>query len=266
MVVTSCADGSKDALKVTVQEFPASYKRTVDTLLGNAGTEVGFVLVSLNGKKRLVYNADRIDSGFLPASTFKIFSSLVFLQEGVITDSTVIKWDSVNRDWDKWNRDMTLKDAFRYSAVWVYQELARELGRARIQYWLTRSDYGNATTGGDIDNFWLEGSLKITPRQQVDFLRKLYRNELPFDAKVQQQVKDLMDMESTDHYSWHYKTGWATKPKSEVVWNVGFIETAGGVYFYALNLEPTDNQSAELRKTLPRKLLKALDIFPVTAR
>ena len=58
----------------------------------------------------LVYNEDRCEQPFSPASTFKILNSLIALETGVIKDENeVIPWDSVKRAYDKWNMDQTLR-------------------------------------------------------------------------------------------------------------------------------------------------------------
>ena len=39
-----------------------------------------------------------------------------------------MKWDVEKRMYDMWNQDLDLTNAFKYSAVWFYQELARRIG------------------------------------------------------------------------------------------------------------------------------------------
>ena len=76
----------------------------------------------------------RIYDRFLPASTFKILHSLIALETGVVSDEThVIPWDRTERDVAAWNRDMNMQEAIACSAVWFYQELARRLGRERME-------------------------------------------------------------------------------------------------------------------------------------
>ena len=82
-----------------------------------------FALLSNSTGNITVYNLERYrDSAYLPASTFKIVNSLIGLQTGVIeNEKMVIKWDSVERPFAAWNRDLTMYDAFRASAVPYYQ-------------------------------------------------------------------------------------------------------------------------------------------------
>ena len=95
-----------------------------------------FTIYDLKNDSKLSYNAERLDSTFLPASTFKIINSMIALETGVIKDEKeIIKWDSLDRGYDKWNRDQNLESGLKYSAVWFYQELARRIGKKKMQHW-----------------------------------------------------------------------------------------------------------------------------------
>ena len=85
-----------------------------------------------------VYNMDRYrDSAYLPASTFKIVNSLIGIETGIVKDSaTIIPWDGIVRKIPEWNRDLKMYEAFKYSCVPWYQELARRIGRNTMQHWL----------------------------------------------------------------------------------------------------------------------------------
>ena len=78
--------------------------------------------------------------------------------------------DGVKRDFDGWNQDQTLRSSMRHSTVWVYQQFAREIGEVREKEYLTRIQYGNADLSGGVDRFWLDGALRISAMEQVDFL------------------------------------------------------------------------------------------------
>jgi len=41
---------------------------------------------------------------------------------------------------------------------------------------------------------WLSSSLKITPFQQIEFIEKLAKNELPFSKESQIKVKDSIKL------------------------------------------------------------------------
>lgn len=198
-----------------------------------------FVLYDLEKDELTISNPERCRTGFLPASTFKIFNSLVALETGVaIGKNFLIKWDGTDHGSAGWNRDHTLESAFKASAYWYYQELARRIGEEQMQFWLNQSEYGNKNLGGGIDQFWLRGELRIEPIAQAQFLARLVKETLPFSKANQQIVKEMMIEKETGGYLFGAKTGWAILPdKTNIGWLVGFILKDGKWYTFATNIE-----------------------------
>ena len=95
-------------------------------------------------------------------------------------ENTVIKWDGKKRYFDEWNKDLNLKEAFNSSAVWYFQEVANKIGREKLDKFVKSISYGNRDTSGEFP-FWLDSSLKISPKQQVKFLRDLFEHNLSVD-------------------------------------------------------------------------------------
>lgn len=80
----------------------------------------------------------------MPASTFKIMNAMIGLETGVIPDENyVIPWDGTQYPVKEWNKDHTLKSAVKYSVVWYFQELARRVGKDKIQHFVDAVGYGN---------------------------------------------------------------------------------------------------------------------------
>ena len=115
-----------------------------------------------------------------PASTYKIPHALIGLETGVITEDTVEKWDGVRHpDQPKWNQDHTVLSAMRPSVLWFFQAMAPRIGAARAHDWLQRFHYGNTDTSGPITQYWINGRLRISPDEQLAFLKKFYDGVLP---------------------------------------------------------------------------------------
>ena len=212
------------------------------------------------------HNPQRNDTPFLPASTYKISHSLIALETGVIKDDVdVLTWDGIKRDLPQWNQDLNLRLAFKYSAVWFYQVLARRIGHQQMQDFVTQMQYGNgnigAATDTDIDRFWLEGELRITPRQQVEFLRRLDRNDLPFSQRSIDLVKDIAITEQTPNYTLRAKTGWATEQTPYIGWYVGYLEQNDNVYFFATNLDTPKEEDLAARLEITRLCLQDLGLL-----
>ncbi len=193
-----------------------------------------------------IYNLKRFkDSAYLPASTFKIVNSLVGLQTGrVRDDSTIIPWDRVVRSNADWNQDLTMKQAFQYSSVPWYQELARRIGRDTMQKWLDSLSYG-ALKGraviNKVDTFWLDNSIKVTADEQLGLVKRLYFGQLPFHKRTMDIVRDIMIQENTPEYKLAYKTGWGNTEQGHAIgWVIGWIEENRHPYFFVLQVESAD--------------------------
>ena len=220
-----------------------------------------FIIHDFKNNKSLVHNSARIDSAYLPASTFKIINSMIALETGVIKDEQeIVKWDGKKRFVSAWNRDHNLETGIKYSVVWMYQELARKIGEERMSQWVKKAEYGNQNIGGEIDLFWLNGDIRITANQQIDFLKRLYLNQLPFEQENQETVKKILIVEQNDTYTIRAKTGWAARIENQIGWYVGYLENENNVYFFALNMDIRNSEEAKKRKEITNKILEILTL------
>ncbi|MCG8701734.1 MAG: hypothetical protein MI922_27020, partial [Bacteroidales bacterium] len=138
-----------------------------------------FVLFNQSENKYIRHNSTFCDSGFIPASTFKIPNALIALEEKVITDTLqVIKWDGREHPVSQWNRDQTLKTAIKYSCVWAFVNIATQIETETYKKYIQKFRYGNQDIKGLSNRFWLQGKLRISANQQVEFLRKMYNYKL----------------------------------------------------------------------------------------
>jgi beta-lactamase class D len=216
----------------------------------------------------LFHDRQRVKTGFIPASTFKILNALVALENGNVTDEfEVIRWDGVDRGLPEWNRDHSLASGMRFSAVWFYQEMARRTGAERMQAWVDRVGYGNGDIGGGIDQFWLTGALRISAREQVGFLRRLADGTLPFRADHQEATRRILLSEDAPDYDLYAKTGWTTRPgQPDIGWYIGWVERHGRRCFFALNIDMPSPQDAPKRPVLARRLLADAGALPASGR
>lgn len=221
-------------------------------------TEGTFVLKDLESGKVFIYNQDRAQERRTPMSTFKIMNSLIGLQVKAVKDEYDVKrWDGIQRPFGVWNQDLALGSAYKYSAVWYYQAMARDIGEQQMQEWIDKCSYGNRDISGGIDRFWLSSTLTISPMEQVDFLEKLYKEELPFDKNVMKTVKRIMIQQEGDDYTLYGKTGTsALQNHTSLGWYVGFIVTQGHPYVFATNLDSQEEFSGYKAKDVTIRILK----------
>ncbi|MDV2994077.1 MAG: Beta-lactamase OXA-10 [Chroococcidiopsis sp. SAG 2025] len=232
-----------------------------------AGVEGTFLLYDLKQKQYLVYNPQRANTSIIPVSTFKIFNSLVALETGVIQDENeVIKSDGTPQKFPNWNQDQTMRSAIAGSVIWFYQELARRIGQERMQRYINLANYGNQDISGGIDQFWLKGDLRISPKQQIDLLVKLYQNKLPFSQKTMATVKEILINEKTNDYILRGKTGWGWDFTPQVGWYVGYLERGDRVYFFALNMDINKPEDTKARMAITKDILRSMGLLGAGSR
>jgi beta-lactamase class D len=201
-----------------------------------------------NGHNHIdVYNLARSQQRFLPAATFEIMSSLVGLETGVIPDTnTLINWGVMPKQKDTGSRrDIMMGEAFRLSDVPYFQAVARRVGRVILQFWIDSVKYGNMEMSKNIDSFWMDNSLKISPDEQLGLIKQLYFSKLPFHDRPQRLVRGVMLMDSTATYKLSYKTGQGLDSGRVVSWMAGWEEENKHPYFFVLNIE-SSNPSVDI--------------------
>ena len=161
---------------------------------------------------------------------------------------------------------MILQEAFHYSCVPCYQEVARKIGVKRMNEYLVRLDYGKMDVdANNIDMFWLEGKSQITQFQQIEFLKKLYNSELQISQRTASIMKKMMVIEEADHYKISGKTGWSIQNGNNNGWFVGYVETNKLTHFFATNIAPKQDFNMDkfpmIRKELTFKALKQMGII-----
>lgn len=224
-----------------------------------------FALLSVQDDTLLIHNPARADQEFRPASTFKIPNSLIALEAGAVADENVVlRWEARKHSvgpQSTW-KDQSLRTALAASAVWFYQEMARRVGETTMKERLDRIGYGNRSTAGGLDRFWLTGGLRISPRQQMEFLRRLYADELPFSERTRRIVKDILVLESTAAYVLRGKTGLARPDgRSGVGWFVGWVQRGNHAWIFVSNIATNESTDLALRKSLALDILADLGLL-----
>lgn len=204
----------------------------------------------------------RAERGYIPASTFKIPNSIIGLETGVISsEHHMFRWDG-KPQWQKaWEKDMDLPEAFKVSCVPCYRELARKVGRKRMEDWLQKLNFGDMVVDS-LDMFWLAGKSRISCFEQTDFLKRLNENKLAIKPATRDLLRKIMLTDSSASYKLYGKTGWGDQDSLAVLWFNGFVETAGKTYYVCLNATPKIGIDpatvTDKRKTLCVQALKEI--------
>ncbi len=236
-------------------------------ILDSANVNGTILLFRIADSTYFANNFDAWEEGSLPASTFKITNTLVGLETGVIENKDqMFKWNGEPRRLAMWERDMNLTQAFHLSCVPCYQEVARNIGSQRMTDFLTKMNYGDmVVSDSTIDVFWLEGNSKISPKQQIDFLKRLHQYRLPLSKATQQLVLDIMLLEERETYTLRGKTGWSIRNGNNRGWFVGSLEKADDLYLFATRIRPNEDFNMDnfpkVRKEITTKALAAMGLL-----
>jgi beta-lactamase class D len=188
-------------------------------------------------------NTGRAKTRFSPFSTFKIPNSVIGLETGVIASAEqTLTYDKEKYPIQAWWPPVwklpqyNLASALKYSVVPIYRQLAVDIGKKSMQNHVDKFHYGNQDISSGLDNFWLNGSLKISAIEEVHFLEKLMTNQFSLKAQSLKELKEVMLMKETSEYKLHAKTGAGKVDDGSMLgWYVGFVENAEGVHYFAFN-------------------------------
>jgi len=237
-------------------------KKKLKKFFDEANVTGGIYIYDLKQNKYTIYDRKRMDTGFVPASTSKIIHSLIFLDSGAIADENeTLKWDGTKRSIEAWNKDHNLRSALPTSAVWFYVEVAKRVGQEKMQKYYDAVGYGNRNTNGFGNAYWVKGDLRVTPREQIEFLVKFHQNRLPFSPQVISVVKDILTEEKTANCTLRAKTGWSDAYSPQVGWWIGYVERGTDVYFFATEIDIKKDEDAAKRKEITKKILRELKII-----
>ncbi len=151
-----------------------------------------------------------------PASTFKIPLSLMGYDAGFLTDKNLPLLPFHEGYIDtlpEWKQSISPTTWLQYSAIWYSQQLTEWLGEARLKRYITTFSYGNKDLSGDpgknngLTQAWLSSSLKISPLEQVDFLRKVIRRQLFISKNAYEMTSKISEVGMVSGWTINGKTG-----------------------------------------------------------
>ncbi|EJA6891574.1 TPA: class D beta-lactamase [Clostridioides difficile] len=214
------------------------------------------VSFSLKNKEYNIYNKELIETRRSPCSTFKIVSTLIGLEKGVINSKeSVMGYDGTEYPNKNWNKNLSLEEAFKESCVWYYKKLIDKVDAKSVQNILDDLKYGNCDISeweGDLKNgkghlngFWLESSLQISPKEQVQTMAKIFEGDTNFKKEHINILRDIMKIDVNDkNINVYGKTGTGFDEKNKRVdaWFVGMLEREGDTYYFAIKSDDSNKE------------------------
>lgn len=259
-------DNSSEIIEVVPEMVEADWSSYFNGLNGTA------VIYDAASQKYTIYNRDIAVARSSPCSTFKIISSLIALENGIIEpENSTRKWSGEIFWNEDWNRDIDFYEAFRTSCVWYYRQVVDDIGKDLMQKELNRLQYGNCdisdwegqlntnNSNRALNGFWIESSLMISPKEQVEVMERIFGKDSDYSEETQNELKQIMLMPEIDgtDISIYGKTGMG-KSNGIVVdsWFTGFAESKTGDIYFCVRLGRTDgmNVSSSLAKEIAIKV------------
>lgn len=208
-----------------------------------------------------LYNKEICQKQVSPCSTFKIISTLIGLENGVISSKdSKMGFNNTIYPIMTWNSDLTLKEAFQSSCVWYFKKVIDMVGQEKTKEILDELGYGNCDISEwdgsninplpDINGFWLESSLKISPQEQVEVLAKIFDSGTNFESKNIEITKEVMFVNKIGNISVFGKTGTGTNH----AWFTGMVENGATRYYFVVHLE-NDRVCGKQAKEIARDII-----------
>jgi len=225
--------------------------------------EGSFVLYDLENDIWNIYDMEHATLQVSPDSTYKIYDALFGLEEGIITpEDSLIPWNHENYPFESWNGDQTLQSAMEYSVNWYFQTMDTQLGAALVHDHIDEIGYGNENMSGGLTTYWMESSLKISPVEQVELLKKLYQNSFGFAPENINAVKESLCLSSSEAGTFYGKTGTGRVDGQDVNgWFIGFVESDGNTYFFATNIGASNGADGSSAAEITMSVLSDLNIL-----
>ncbi len=227
------------------------------------GYEGSFVLYGVNSHQYYIYNQKAGTTRISPDSTYKIYSALCALEQGVITpDSSYMKWDGSAFPFEAWNQDQNLNTAMSRSVNWYFKTLDEKSGISALKSCIGRLEYGNQDLSGGIGSYWLESSLKISPVEQVVLLSRLCQGTLPFQPDHIKAVKDSLYISASQGVSLYGKTGTGNINGKDVNgWFIGFVQSKDDTYVFSTNIQSDHSANGRTAAAITLDILDYQNIY-----
>lgn len=224
-----------------------------------------------------------------PCSTFKIPIALMGFESSILKDAQnpvmpfKAEYESAMPTClDKWKAPHNPTQWMKNSCIWYSQVITQTLGVDKLKNYVQLFNYGNQDVSGDpgknngLTRSWLSSSLKISPQEQVEFIAKILKDNIPVDSQAVELTKQILLADSI-HKEWNLygKTGAGNQLNDDgtysddrkMGWFVGWIskkptktELASKQYIFAYLLEdqkPGKASTGVKAKEQAEKRLKA---------
>jgi beta-lactamase class D len=242
-----------------------------------AGMKGCFLLYNLKTNTFEKTIGEACEERFPACSSFKVPLAVMAFDSGVLKDEKqVLKWDGEKRFLEAWNKDQDAKSWMHESVVWFSQRLIPKLGKKKFKEYLSKFKYGNEDVSTGITSAWLNspsdprGSLAINAFEQVEFMKKLWINELPVTKRSMEITRQITYLETSPNgFKLSGKTGsnfYDGARKIQLGWFISHIGNGEKEYIAVTNLSDlkpieTDKFGGYRAKEITKSMLKEAGLW-----
>jgi beta-lactamase class D len=242
------------------------------------GREVVFYAEDLATGQRYAYQRKKINERHAPFSSFKIPNLLIALETGVAGGlDHPVSFNPARRPpqsyWPAdWAQDQTLETAFRRSTAWYFQDLSLLISSQTYRGYLGHFGYGNQEVAEGSDSFWLDGTLKVSAKEQASFLRRLLIGQLEVSPRNIDLLAQVSAVKTSGDMVLHGKTGAGPRKSGDFDgpfdgWFVGWLERPGNkpVVFALWAAAPSFSAIKTFRQEAAENMLGRIGVWPPTS-
>ena len=248
------------------------------------GAQHTFILHDVDSEQFLIQEGD-ISTRRSPYCTFNILLSLTGFNTKTLQDAENPTWpfkdeyESENKTWkesfpESWKAHHSPMSWMKNSCIWYSQALTRKLGMKTLSDYVIECGYGNQNLEGDagaangLTNAWIGSSLRISPLEQVLFVSRLLRKELPVSDDAYEYTKAILFVEELSNgmklygkiSAGNYANG-RQEPEMQIRWFVGWAERRHRRLAFAYMIQGTENDESipgiAAREELKQRLLES---------
>jgi beta-lactamase class D len=226
--------------------------------------EETFILVNGNTNEIVKEIGPDIHERVTPACSFNIVLSLMGYDSEILQDEKRPIWDfqeGYDDFSESWKVSQTPESWMSRSCVWYSKIIGLQLGLETIQNYLVLLEYGNRDMSGGLaepgmmNPAWISSSLKISPKEQVDFIQKMVSKTIALPSHVIERTRTLLLKEELPGgWRLYGKAGLGTISRQddsslEVRWFVGWIENNRSFFPFAYQMR---EKEIDVTQTIPR--------------
>ncbi|KEQ15221.1 hypothetical protein GZ77_00590 [Endozoicomonas montiporae] len=229
------------------------------------------------GTHQYVFNRSRAEKEFAPACTFQIANALIVRENNIVKnpDTIICHWDGKEGFIPQWNKDQSARTAFHSSVTWCFQELqnqiVKQMGAQSYLRAINKTSFSKEPIdpiNTKVDRYLdlVSQHMPTTALNEVDFVRKVFKRQLPYAPDSYDFLAQLMLEESGKDYRLYSKTGALFDDQWQGhAWYTGYVTTKDDTWFFSTNLEVHSKDDLAKRMSITREALSKIASVPLNS-